>query len=256
MKSEGNTHVCLIIDTICELRRVYYFCCWCWWFYYFFSLISLSLSLSVWVCVSLFSFFLFVRFLLIFASNFFRIFFSLVLYRCAWRDVNDVCVREGFFSLLPILKSEMLGYIVCTSGYQRWPLLFYFLFRLFFFLCMLVARDVIATRTYMMPKYHSMSAQETRCVNSNMMAYFVFSLVSFFFFLLAGRFFSLDSLFSVMFLVCKAAAAAKKTTTSSEKNKSAHKTDISKQEWKLDGLAKFLNARDHHWIYKESRIIF
>lgn len=131
-------------------------------------------SLSHTLFVSLFSLFLFVRFLLIFASNFFRIFFccfvSLRLVRCERR----MCKRR-FFPLLPILKSEMLGYIVCTSGYQRWPLLF-FLFRLFF-LCvcsLLTARDVIATRTYMMPKYHSMSAQETRCVNSNMMAYFVF----------------------------------------------------------------------------------
>lgn len=53
MKSEGNTHVCLIIDTICELRRVYYFCCWCWWFYYFFfSLFFLSLAHTI--CVPLF----------------------------------------------------------------------------------------------------------------------------------------------------------------------------------------------------------
>lgn len=52
--------------------------------------------------------------------------------------------------------------------------------------------------------------------------------------------------------------AKQKKKTLSEKNKSAHKTDISKQEWKLDGLAKFLNVRDHHkhQIHKESRNIF
>lgn len=49
-----------------------------------------------------------------------------VLYRCAWRNVNDVLCKRRFFSLLLILKSEMLGYIVCTSGYQRWPLFFCF----------------------------------------------------------------------------------------------------------------------------------
>lgn len=103
----------------------------------------------------------------------------------------------------------------------------FFSFSFVFFLCvcsLLTARDVIATRTYMMPKYHSMSAQETRCVNSNMMAYFVF---------LSSHFSSsfwpvvFFALFPVLcnVLVCKA-----KKITLSEKNKSAHKTDISKQE--------------------------
>lgn len=101
-----------------------------------------------------------------------------VLYRCAWRNVNDVLCKRRFFSLLLILKSEMLGYIVCTSGYQRWPLFFCFfpflLSNIFFSVYAFAGRDVIATRTYMLPKYHSMSAQETPYVNSNMMAYFVF----------------------------------------------------------------------------------
>lgn len=47
-------------------------------------------------------------------------------------------------------------------------------FEYFFSVYAFAGRDVIATRTYMLPKYHSMSAQETPYVNSNMMAYFVF----------------------------------------------------------------------------------
>lgn len=145
MKSEGNTHVCLIIDTICELRRVYYFCCHC----HRHHRRCCYCDADGFIIFLFFSpFFLFVRFLLIFARIFFCYFaFSHVVCVCVsfllllssslffciaafGERVNTECVFicKRTFSLLIILKSEMLRYIVytCTNGYQRWPLFFPF----------------------------------------------------------------------------------------------------------------------------------
>lgn len=69
-------------------------------------------------------------------------FVSLRLAKCERR----MCKRR-FFSLLPILKSEILGYVY--QWISRWPLLFFHLrqcFFLFLLPCMFAARDVIATR--------------------------------------------------------------------------------------------------------------
>lgn len=129
MKSEGNTHVCLIIDTICELRRVYYFCCWCWWFYYFFSLFFLSLSRTHYLCPSFLYSFLCAFYL--FLPAIFFAFFSVVLYRCAWWDVNDVCVREGFSLCCQYLKAKCLAilYVPVDINGGRY---FFFFFVCFF----------------------------------------------------------------------------------------------------------------------------
>lgn len=157
-----------------------------------------------------------------------------VLYRRVWRE-NEcrvcmcVCIcKRRFFSLLLILKSEMLGYIVCvyqwisTVAATFFPsfshfFLFFSFFRsgVFFALltmcvCFRCSWCDCDARTYMLPKYHSMSAQETLYVNSNMMAYFVFLsshfsssffgrflLLSFFCFVLLLLLYSLGIMFSV-----------------------------------------------------------
>lgn len=138
-----------------------------------------------------------------------------VLYRCAWRNVNDVLCKRRFFSLLLILKSEMLGYIVCTSGYQRWPLFFCFFP---FLLSNIFFRYTLSLVVMWLRRGHTCCQSTIRWVHKRLRMWIaIWWLTSFFsrliFLLLSGRWFffcirpsvcvaPLLTTLGIMFLVC------------------------------------------------------